>query len=552
MKRYIALILAIILILAMTACADAGNADRINEILETLQDIRDTVDSIPADAFLPKKPVLDGQPLTFLTTETSFRRQTKPGTLTVGMLSELDSFDPCSSTHAAGLQLIYDPLFSIDSDGKIRGVLAEEWEYRDATHLYIRIREASFSNGDPVTAEDCLWSLRRFAENDGRWHHLFDFLDPENCKTLSDTEFVLAMKEDFGPGLRYLASYFSSVLDKSYVSSDEDMAFNDQPVGSGPYVYVAGEDGSDGTFTLREDYWNAEALPEADTIRLYLYDDPESLLADYESGELDLAFSIDAGIADRLLSGSIDATNYGIVPEHDVFTLILPEYVEAFEDTRVRRAIAQAVNWDSVRESSLGILGTAADSLLPLGVSCKASCGLYTYDPDAAAVLLEEADFEFTQSFSFVVENAETEIRMARAIQRDLQAAGIHVHVGVCSRSEAEDRYNNGESDFLLCSLGVNALDPDHVFDSSAPWSECTGSRISEEPLPTYLTIGRWSTDDAIREESYRNAQSWMFENIRQIPIAEVYGCCFYRPYVEIDASCLSVRTPDLRSVRFP
>ena len=551
MKRILSLLLAAIMLLSITACAEAGTQSQLDEILELIQDMQETVDSLPPSLFYPEESETEEKGISFVIEDSDFRRKTGRGTLTVGMVRQADSFDPCTSTFASAMYLLYDPLFAVEPDGEIRGVLAESWEYQDNTHLYVKIHDATFSNGDAVTAEDCLWSLRRFAESGNRWRHLFDFLDFENCKSVSDTEFVLTMTEEFSPCLRYLASYFCSVLDKDYVASAGEEAFLDDPVGSGPYTFTAGEDESEYIFERREDYWDAEALPEARSIRIRLYDDSSSMLSDYENGDLDMAFSVDASDAERLLSGDISDTSYVIRPERDVYSLVLPEHVEAFEDIRVRRAVALAIDWNGVRESGLGVLCGEADSLLPDGVLYKESLGTYEYDPDAAMVLLEEAGYDFGQSYEFVVDNSSSSIHLAKAIQHDLMCVGINVHISIYGKDEAEKRCRSGETDLLLNRLGCPALDPDQVFDAAASWSDIAAVRISEEPLPTYLNIGRWSSDESIREESYHNAQEWMYESLRQIAFAERYGCCCFRPYIDPGFRCDSVDMPDLRLVRF-
>lgn len=551
MKRFLSLMTAVFLMLSMTACASSEELARLDGILDTLHSIRDLVDALPPDAFAPE-PTPDGaRAVSYQAEDSGYRRNTKKGTLTVGMVREKDSFDPCVSSFAAGMLLIYDPLFSVDSQGEIRGELAEEWEYQDSTHLYIKIRAATFSNGDAVTAEDCIWSLQRFADSGSRWSNLFDFIDFQESKTISSTELLLVMKENFGPGIRYLATYYSSVLDKDYVASVGEEAFLDQPVGSGPYICAAVEDDSGYTFALREDLPEGEALPEAKTIRILLYDDSADMLSDYESGNLDMAFEADAADAERLLAGELPDTSYVVQPCADIYSLVLPEYVEAFGDLRVRRAIAMAVDWASVREAGLGVLGGEADSVLPDGVPYKVSCGFYEYDPEAATVLLEEAGYDFDQSFEFVIDCSSASIRMAKAIQKDLLTVGIIVHLGVCSAAEAEERYRNGETALALRRLGCPALDPDQLFSDCSSLSEYRAFRIDEEPMPTYLEIGRWSADDDIREECYRSAQSWMYESIREIAIAEPYGCYCYRPYVDSGFRCVSVGMPDLRDVRF-
>ena len=57
--------------------------------------------------------------------------------------------------------LIYRGLLSFGPDGKVRGELAEDWERDGDTGWRFHLRDASFHNGAPVTADDVKWTLER-------------------------------------------------------------------------------------------------------------------------------------------------------------------------------------------------------------------------------------------------------------------------------------------------------------------------------------------------------------------------------------------------------
>ncbi len=480
-----------------------------------------------------------------------FERKTEEGTLTIGTCKEIDSFDPAKSTFSTGIFLVYDQLFYLDENGEIQGMLAEEWEYRDTTHLYIKIHDATFSNGDPVTAEDCIWSMKRLIDNQSRWSTFVDFIDFDNCEIINDTEFVLAMHEDFGPGLNYLATRYTSVLDKAYVEATGDDALWDQPVGSGPYVCTSNISGSMSTFERRDDYWDADNLPEAKEITVRFYAESTTMFIDYENGVLDMAFVIGESDAERLVNGEVPDTEYVIQSGLDVYGFAMPEYVPAFDDIRVRQAVAKAVDWKAVTEVGLGVLGVEADSILPQGVLYREATGTYEYDPEGAKALLDEAGYDYSQTFEFVVVNSETNTRLAEAIQAYLAMVGINVHVDACDWTTAVTHFMKNETDVVINSMGCTTLDPDQQFDTVGEWSTNGSVRITEEPMVTYLNTGRYSVDPAVREEAYHNAQVWMYENIRQVAFAEPQYCYCYRPYISSDFWCASVEMPNLRFVTF-
>lgn len=534
MKKFLALLLALAMVFALVGCSGSTTDEA-----ETEEAAEPT-----EEAEIASEGSVDAA-------ESTFVRQTEEGTLTIGTCKEIDSFDPAVSTFSTGIYLVYDQLFYLNEDGEVVGMLAEEWEYQDSTHLYIKIHEATFSNGDPVTAEDCIWSMQRLIETQSRWSTFVDFIDFDNCEIINDQEFILAMNSEFGPGLNYLASRYTSVLNKEYVEATGDEALWDQPVGSGPYICTSNVSGSISTFERRDDYWDAENLPEAEEITVRYYAESTTMFIDYENGVLDMAFVVGETDAARLVNGEVADTGYKIQSGLDVYGLALPEYVEAFDDLRVRQAISMAVDWAAVTEVGLGVLGGEATSILPEGVMYRIETGTYTYDPEQAQALLDEAGFDYSQVFRFVVVNSETNTRLAEAIQAYLSMVGIQVEVEACDWTTAVTHFMNNETDFVINSMGCTSLDPDQQFDTVGPWSTNGSVCVTEEPMATYLTTGRYSIDTDIRAENYANAQTWMYENIRQVAFAEPYYCYCYRPYISSDFWCASVEMPNLRFVTF-
>ena len=543
MKKLTALLLALCMLAALVGCG--ASTEQLDQIQASVEEIQALVDGLA--------PAKEGVPEAIVgtVTESDYVRQTEPGTLTIGTCKEIDSFDPATSSCATGLYLVYDQLFYMDQNGEVQGMLVEEWEYQDPTHLYLKIHDATFSNGDPVTTEDVLWSLERMILEQSRWSTFVDFIDFENCEIINDRELILAMDQEFGPGLTYLATRYTSVLNKDYVEATGVEAMWDQPVGSGPYICTSNIAGSMATYELREDYWDVENMPEPKKITVRFYAESTTMFIDYENGVLDMAFVLGLADTERLVNGEVADTGYKIQSGLDVYGLAMPEYVPAFDDIRVRQAVAMAVDWEEVNAMGLGVLGAPATSILPQGVKYRIEAGTYEYNPDAAKALLDEAGFDYSQVFEFVVINSETNTRLAEAIQAYLAGVGIQVNVNACDWTTAVTHFMNNETDFVINSMGCSTLDPDQQLDTVGPWSTNGSVKITEEPMATYLTEGRYTVDEETRAQLYADAQTWMYENIRQVAFAEpAYSYC-WRPYISSDFWCSHPEVPILRWVTF-
>lgn len=78
--------------------------------------------------------------------------------------AELESLDPHKTSgvpESNALRQLLVGLTSTDADGNTVPGMAEKWENKDNTVWTFHLRDAKWSNGDPVTADDFVYSMRR-------------------------------------------------------------------------------------------------------------------------------------------------------------------------------------------------------------------------------------------------------------------------------------------------------------------------------------------------------------------------------------------------------
>ena len=82
--------------------------------------------------------------------------------------SEPETLDPALASGVPAnniLRDIYEGLTAVDGTGKIVPGVAESWKQTDAkTWVFTLRKNAKWSNGDPVTAEDFIFGMRRFVD----------------------------------------------------------------------------------------------------------------------------------------------------------------------------------------------------------------------------------------------------------------------------------------------------------------------------------------------------------------------------------------------------
>jgi peptide/nickel transport system substrate-binding protein len=129
------------------------------------------------------------------------RAQWSEGTLRAVMQGDLRAFDPIWTTanitayHGA---MIYDTLFGIDETFTPQPQMVDSYEVSDDQLVYTFVLRdgLAWSDGNPVTAEDCVASIKRWQAKDGAGQHMFRRVEDLSAK--DDKTFVLTLSEPYG------------------------------------------------------------------------------------------------------------------------------------------------------------------------------------------------------------------------------------------------------------------------------------------------------------------------------------------------------------------
>lgn len=88
----------------------------------------------------------------------------RPDTIIISNGSEPDSLDPHKTADFTIIRQLLVGLVQTSSEGKTIPWLAEKWESTDGKTWTFHLRDAKWSNGDPLTAEDFVYSWRRLTD----------------------------------------------------------------------------------------------------------------------------------------------------------------------------------------------------------------------------------------------------------------------------------------------------------------------------------------------------------------------------------------------------
>ena len=189
-------------------------------------------------------------------------------------------------TNRVLFSLMYQGLFAVSSDNEPFPILCSHYQVSSDNRIYTYYidRNARFSDGTPVTAEDVLATFE-FARSGECLYYKGRFVLVDSVELVAD--------EGLGEeGVKFTLSTayqdFSMLLDVPILKAEEVKA--DFPVGSGPYIFNNVE--SKWTMSRNPGWWCERELPvRARTIKLMEINDQGTFRDEFEFGDVGLAIA---------------------------------------------------------------------------------------------------------------------------------------------------------------------------------------------------------------------------------------------------------------------
>ena len=169
-----------------------------------------------------------------------------PKTLRTIPLADLTVLDPTVSSAtitADHSYMVYDMLFALDEKLTPQPQMVDSWSVSNdkLTYRFTLRNGLTFHDGTPVTADDCVASIKRWAVKDGTGQLMTKVL--KEYKVIDPRTFEIVLNEPFGLMLQALSKPTANLLPimpKRLADSDPNKAVTDA-TGSGPFVFVKEE-----------------------------------------------------------------------------------------------------------------------------------------------------------------------------------------------------------------------------------------------------------------------------------------------------------------------
>ncbi len=199
------------------------------------------------------------------------------GTLRYALEADVDGINPTSSALSSpGLMMgnaVFDTLTAATKDGNFVPYLAESVEpNEDFTQWTLTLREGiTFHDGTELNAEAIVKNFETQRADPLVGLAVAPFYPAEGATTIVD-DLTVQFNLLPGEGNRYLPGALSGqlgmVASPAWIDAAvADPTLNQQPVGTGPFVFDSRSEDSITTFVRNDDWWNGEVYLDADRIR---------------------------------------------------------------------------------------------------------------------------------------------------------------------------------------------------------------------------------------------------------------------------------------------
>jgi peptide/nickel transport system substrate-binding protein len=465
--------------------------------------------------------------------ESEISQKADADTLVYAMNAEPAALDPQNDFSANAMLVnkqIYNTLVVRDEvSGELLPGLAAAWEWQDETTLAVTLREeVYFHNGDKMTAEDVLFTIRRFPGSAAA--ALFSVFDGENSEAIDDTHVEIRLHEAYGGALNLLTSMKAAIVSQNYAQAAGEAALGRQPVGTGPFQFTGWIDGDRIILERNEAYW-ARKPTFKNLIMRVIPEEADRVMA-LENGGADIISTLNAPEVARYANDNTPGVNFYSAAGYELRYLAFNDEDPIFSKEKVRLAIAQAMEPGAIAEAGLGVFGRAAQSSLPMDIFGFKHTGPYEYNVEKARILLEEAGYPYGFRCELMVPDVAGDVRIGEAIQAYLGEIGITVSVRPLDAAAWQAMCREGGAQLALLSLTADAGDPDRSYGNLAEDGENQAGRSSDPEVNRLLLEGRTGLDPEQRRAVYGQLQDYIFAKAIWLPVCESVANYATKDYV--------------------
>ena len=452
----------------------------------------------------------------------------KEKVITIGDASPLRILDPAFLGNAPDIMMcrgIYQSLLRYKfNTSEIEGDLAKSWTVsKDGLVYTFKLRDGvQWHRGfGKFTAHDVKYSFERLLDPKTKAPARSEIvLDIKDVKVIDDYTVEFHLKSPCAPFLHKLVGPRATgiVNQKAVEKFEKDYGRN--PIGTGPFIFDSWTR-EQCVLLANRDFQQREGPPKVDKIIYRNIPDIDTVIMALQKGEIDLIWSMprEKAVIDRLPASGCKVT-YGKRPAFQ--NLYMNTQKKPFDDVRVRRAIAHAIDKDPLIKHVFSGMAERLESIIPRGFFGHDEKGIphYDYNPEKAKNLLAQAGypngFEVNLD-SFTVPGV---LPLSTALVEQLRKVNISAKLVVTDMATWWGKVSKGNSDFtnFITLLQPDADFPLMRFYHSSAFSPGL-NMCKYDKIDDLIEKARREQNEKKRLEYYHQVQKRMMEDVPTVPL---------------------------------
>lgn len=295
----------------------------------------------------------------------------------------LDQAHTSIDVEANILKDLYEGLTIYGPDGELQPGTAESWTVSDDGTVYtFKLRDdADWSNGDPVTAEDFIYSFRRLQDPEtaaGYANILYPIKNAEAINTgkmpvdqlgmraVDDKTLEITLERPTPFFLELLSHQTGLPVHPATVEAEGgNFVRPGTMVSNGAFTLTEQVANDHITVSRNEEYWDAGNVG-LESVVFYPIEDQAAALRRFQAGELDINKEFPADQLEFLRGQLGDAVR--VTPYLSTYYYTFDTRTAPFDDVDVRRALSMAVDRDFLSEEIYGGAQLPVYAMVPPGM----------------------------------------------------------------------------------------------------------------------------------------------------------------------------------------
>jgi len=220
----------------------------------------------------------------------------------------------------------------------------------------IKIRKGiTFHNGDPVTADDVIFTYKRMVEPggmEGKTSPRASLLPIDSVEKVDDYTIIAKLSEPFSVLERRWFHW--EVMPKKYFEKVGLQEYLKHPIGCGPFKFVQGDLNTEIVLERYDGFYGGaaetpgkvERIPAVDRVIVKYIPEATTRVAALLAGEVDIIQQVPIDMVDMLKANpNIKVVSTG---SNSMTALYLNPHIPPFNDVRVRQAVGYAINFELI------------------------------------------------------------------------------------------------------------------------------------------------------------------------------------------------------------